>query len=203
MVISRRLTNKAVWVKSRYTGERATLSNGSLANSRIVNASRSPQAWMYILLKFPVDVPHDKLQVFNTALEQFFKNRPREWRSYDSFRATRLDAQAGFIEYMVIATHRNSWYDWTTVHVSKSDLIHFCLELSKQLGIAYRTPPVPVDLTVQDPQRYPLFVAPGATGETAAAEPPSAAPVPMAPLNQGVETPDLTDLQSRFPPRMR
>jgi small-conductance mechanosensitive channel len=73
-----------------FTGERATLSNGSLANSRIINSSRSPKASLYVLLKFPVDIAYEKLQVFNKALEEFFKNRPREWLTFSSFRATRM-----------------------------------------------------------------------------------------------------------------
>lgn len=193
-----------------YTGERATLSNGSLANSRIVNSSRSPQAWMYTLLKFPVDVSHEKLQIFNTALEQFFRNRPREWRSYDSFRATRLDAQAGFIEYMVVCTHRNSWYDWTTIHVSKADMIHFCMELSKQLGIFYRTPPMPVDLTIknQHHQQHLSFASnpAAAAGNEGGLGPPSTndANVNISPdMMMGPQQPDLSDLQSMFPPRLR
>lgn len=177
-----------------YTGERATLSNGSLANSRITNASRSPQAWMYILLKFPVDVTHEKLDIFNSALEQFFKNRPREWRSYDSFRAARLDAEAGFIEYMVVATHRNSWYDWTTVHTSKAAMIHFSMELSKQLGIFYRTPPVPVDLSIQNGSFPPAASVAGSVGPECS----NPGLPPVAPLRQGSEPLDLTALQSLF-----
>jgi small-conductance mechanosensitive channel len=38
-----------------WTNERATLSNGSLASSRIINAARSPQAYLYVYLKFSVD----------------------------------------------------------------------------------------------------------------------------------------------------
>jgi len=180
-----------------FTGERATLSNGSLTNSRIVNSRRSPQASMYILLKFPVNVTHEKLQIFNDALEQFFKNRPREWRSYDSFRAARLDAEAGFIEYLVAATHRSSWYEWTAVHTSKADMIHFSLELSKQLGIAYRTPPVPVDLNIQDPPNFPFVPTLGRPLSGGSA---TTVPSGLAPLQ---ERPDLSSLQSMFPPRMR
>ena len=149
---------------------------------------------MYILLKFPVDVTHEKLDIFNSALEQFFKNRPREWRSYDSFRATRLDAEAGFIEYMVVATHRNSWYDWTTVHISKAAMIHFSMELSRQLGIFYRTPPVPVDLSIQNGTIFPAAAEEGSAGP----ERSSPGLPPLAPLRLGTEPPDLTALQSLF-----
>ena len=133
-----------------YTNERATLSNGSLANSRIINCTRSAGAGMYTLLKFPVDISHEKLKIFNTAIEQFFHNRPREWRFFDSFRATRVDAEQGFIEFMVACTHQLSFLHWTSVHESKAELIQFCSELAKKLDIWYRAPPVPVDLTFKN-----------------------------------------------------
>lgn len=41
-----------------YTQERATMSNGSLANSRIINSSRSSAANLFVLIKFPIDVPY-------------------------------------------------------------------------------------------------------------------------------------------------
>lgn len=62
------------------TNEVATYSNGSLASSRIINAARSPQATLLFYLKFPIDTPYDKLQVFKAALEKFIKARPREVR---------------------------------------------------------------------------------------------------------------------------
>lgn len=73
-----------------FTGEKATLSNGSLANSRIINSSRSPQACLYIMVKFPVEVTYEKIQIFRQAVEQYMKNRPREWLQFLSFRACRL-----------------------------------------------------------------------------------------------------------------
>lgn len=85
-----------------WTNERATLSNGSLANSRIINAARSPQAYLYVYLKFGVDVPYSKLQIFRSALEQFIRDRPREWLSLCAFRATKVEADLGYIEYIVV-----------------------------------------------------------------------------------------------------
>jgi len=60
------------------TNEVATISNGSLALSRIINAARSPKASMIFFLKFPIDTPYEKLQVFRSALEKFVKHRPRD-----------------------------------------------------------------------------------------------------------------------------
>jgi hypothetical protein len=111
----------------------------------------SPQAYLYITLKFPVDVPYDKVVLFHSAIEQFLKNRPREWLSFLDFRAIQVDASKGFIEYIVAVQHRNSWFDWGTIMNSKANLIHFSLELSKKLDIWYKTPPLPVNLSVVTP----------------------------------------------------
>ena len=94
-------TSSPIWIvqdvdlfstKVRYqlSGERATLNNGSLASCRVINHSLSKNAWLYIFLKFPISVSFDKLQIFQQALDQFFKNRPREWLSFTQFRATRV-----------------------------------------------------------------------------------------------------------------
>jgi hypothetical protein len=90
------------------TNEMATYSNGSLASSRIINAARSPQAFLYFLLKFPIDTPYEKLKVFRGCLEKFVTARPREWMSMSAFRATRVEADLGFVEYIVVGQHRES-----------------------------------------------------------------------------------------------
>lgn len=73
-----------------FTGEKATVSNGALAASRVINASISKEASLYILVKFPIDSSYEKLQVFREQLAIFFKNRPREWIAFTRFRSTRL-----------------------------------------------------------------------------------------------------------------
>jgi hypothetical protein len=77
------------------TNERATISNGSLAKSRIINGGRSPKAVLYFLLKFGLDVPYERIEVFKSAVEKFVKARPREWLSLLGFRATRVEADQG------------------------------------------------------------------------------------------------------------
>ena len=95
-----------------FTNERATLSNGSLANSRIINSTRSPNASLHILLTFPVDVTYKKLEIFHKALEEYVNNRPREWVGGIRFRVTRVEAAQGFVEYIAAANHRASWAQW-------------------------------------------------------------------------------------------
>lgn len=62
------------------TNEVATYTNSSLAASRIINAARSPNASLLFFLKFPIDTPYEKLQVFKASIEKFIKARPRSVR---------------------------------------------------------------------------------------------------------------------------
>ena len=128
------------------TQEVATVSNGSIANSRIINASRSPQAVLNFLQKFPIDVPLKKVQIFQTAMEKFIKARPREWLSFLAFRPTRVEADGGFVEYIVVAQHRENWASIGALLTSKAELQSFCLEVSKKMGMRYIPPALPVDL---------------------------------------------------------
>ena len=88
------------------TNERASLSNGSLANSRIINWARrcvcgqrrkwlrptcftyltissrqhlrrSPQAQFHIFLQFPLNTSYQKLVLFKRAVEEYMRARPR------------------------------------------------------------------------------------------------------------------------------
>jgi hypothetical protein len=44
--------------------------------------ARSPNAILYIYLKFSTSVPYDRIQIFEQALRQFVKARPREWANF-------------------------------------------------------------------------------------------------------------------------
>jgi len=54
-----------VFIRSQ---EIATLSNGAMADSRIINSTRSTNASLYNLVKFPIDVPYSKLKIFHSSL---------------------------------------------------------------------------------------------------------------------------------------
>jgi hypothetical protein len=181
-----------------FTNERATLSNGSLANSRIINSSRSPQAYLYILLKFHIDVPYEKLEIFHAALEKYFRNLPREWLSLVSFRATSVEADRGYIEYIVVGQHREGWTSWGALRLSQAHLATFSLELSKKLDIRFKQPPLPIDLSIMqsgnavDPASIlnPVGGVPGGGGQNQ---------FPENEVNMGF-SPDLASLQARFAP---
>ena len=132
------------------TNEVATYSNGSLANSRIINAARSPQALLHTLLKFPLDTPYEKIQVYRDAVEQFVRNRPREWLSFAAFRMTRIEADLGFVEYILVGQHRESWQQVKALLSSLADLTSFALEVASKMRIQYHAPPRPVDLRIRN-----------------------------------------------------
>lgn len=110
--------------------------------------SRSPPAVIWFLLKFPIEAPYVKFAVFKGAIENFMKDRPREWASFASFRSTRVEADLGFIEYIVIGMHRESWGNTGACKQSLADVQSFALELQKKMGMRYTSPPMPVHLSM-------------------------------------------------------
>jgi hypothetical protein len=151
----------------RYGASRevATLSNGSLARSRIINMTRSDKAMVYVYLKFSVDEPYSKVKVFRSAVESFVHERPREWLCLSGFRATRVETDLGYIEYVVVLQHRESWSMVTEILQSKADVSSFCLELQKQLEMRYHAPALPVDLTMDMTANSSSNTTKVATGE--------------------------------------
>ena len=83
------------------TNEICTIANSSLSNCRIINAARSKKAVIYIILKFGIDVPFAKIQIFKEAVMTFVKARPREWLSCIAIRASGVESDLGFVEYTV------------------------------------------------------------------------------------------------------
>lgn len=136
--------------------QRATISNGTLAKSRIVNGSRSPKAIVTVTMKFGVDTPFKKIEVFKNAIEKFVKARPREWFALVAIRAGRVEADLGFIEYGIVLQHREGWQNIGPILDSKQTVACFGLELTKKLNIRYSSPPLPVDVNMGG-QRMPQF----------------------------------------------
>ena len=132
------------------TNERATLCNGAISNLRVINAARSPNAIVYVPLKFGIDTEYEKIEIFRSAVEQYLKDRPREWLTFTGFRPTDVASDRGYIGYKVIAQHRNSWQAVGGILESKASLTTYCLEVSKQLEMRYHAPSLPVELTMKD-----------------------------------------------------
>ena len=132
------------------TREVCTVSNGSISRLRIINLNRSDKPNILIHLKFGVDVPFQKIKIFQTAVEKFVYERPREWMKSLGFRATRVEADLGYIEYLLILQHRSSWQQTVAVLESRARVASFCLEVQKQLDMKYHSPPMPVEINMTE-----------------------------------------------------
>jgi hypothetical protein len=132
-----------------YTNEVATLSNGSIANSRVMNGARSLPACLYISLKFGVNTSSEKLEMFREALSLYMNARPREWVKLIRISSSHIQANLGYVEYMAVLQHVNNWQALNSLFESRSQAKYFCHELSRQLDIRYVNPPLPVDLNIR------------------------------------------------------
>ena len=91
------------------TNEKATISNGTLAKSRIINGARSHKAIIVLPVKFGSHSQFQRVEIFKGAVEKFVNARPREWIRLISIRANRVEADLGFVEYSVTLQHREPW----------------------------------------------------------------------------------------------
>ncbi len=131
-------------------------------------------------MKFGSDVPYQMIKVYQTAIENFVKGRPREvscdaklnflcsilkgplntpwiiqsqWAQLNGFRATRVEMELNYIEYVIVATHREMWQNIAPILQSKADLASFSLEVSKKLNLRYENPPKPVHLSMHNEKK--------------------------------------------------
>ncbi len=79
------------------TREVATVTNGELATTRIINLYRSKKALVYIILKFGVEVPKMKVDLLKREIQDFVAARPREWVALIAFRMTEIQADQGYV----------------------------------------------------------------------------------------------------------
>ena len=128
------------------TNERATIANSAIASMRVINGARSPHAQIFVNMKFAIDTPYEKIEIFKQAIEQYLKDRPREWLAFVAFRPTEATVEQGYINYVTIAQHRSSWQDVGSVKASTAELVTYSLEIAKKLDMRYKKPPLPVDL---------------------------------------------------------
>ncbi len=135
-------------VRNAATNEVATYNNGYLAGTRIINAARSPKACVYVRLNFGIDVPHEKLKIFRTVLENYVKERPQEWYQFLAFRATAIEVDQGFVTYTMALQHVESWQNIGPILNSKADVSSFCLEVSKQMDMRFISPPKPIHISL-------------------------------------------------------
>ncbi|KAG7373470.1 mechanosensitive ion channel [Nitzschia inconspicua] len=135
------------------TMERCSVSNGSLANSRIINWARSPNARFVMFLIFPIETPYETLEIFKVAVEEYLKARPREWLALNAFRVNYLQGEKAWMRIEVVIQHRESWQNVGTILDSKGNFMSYCTEIQKMLGIQYKAPHLPIEMSIGDRNR--------------------------------------------------
>lgn len=130
------------------TNEIATVSNSALANARIINCARSKSASIVYPLKFGIATEHRTIEIFKTTVEKYVNDRPSKWEEFTAMRCGRIEPDLGFVEYTLIVKHQKGWQDTGPIMDDKAELVTFCLEVAKSLGISYEAPPTPVNLSM-------------------------------------------------------
>ena len=75
-------------------------------------------------------------------------------------RSTEVQADQGFIQYQAMLQHRQSWQEHLSLKTSLAEVQSFCLELSKKLDMRFQSPPLPVNLSVEDSASTARSIAP-------------------------------------------
>jgi len=119
------------------TNEVSTVPNGSIAQSRIINLARSPNALVTVTLRFQLEVEDTKLSIFRHALRKFLRDRPRTWLELAYFRCERVNTEAKWLEYELRVRHAKSWQDGPRILQNRATLIKFCYETGKHLEMNY------------------------------------------------------------------
>jgi len=130
------------------TSEVASFSNGSLAQSRLINMNRSQGAIVYINVKFTIEIPYATIMIFRAAVEKYVDDRPQEWAGMTGFRTNRVEVDNNFVEYTIVLKHQSAWQDLIAIKESKTEVKSFCVEAQKQLGCTYEGPPMGVEITM-------------------------------------------------------
>jgi hypothetical protein len=124
------------------TNEVATVNNSSIALSRIINCNRSSSALVTLDLQFLDTTTDEQLAIFREEVGKFVQDRPRVWDSVLFFRRDAISQNLNLMECTLRCRHTKSWQDAASILMSRSELLTFCFEMGKTLGINYDSPPL-------------------------------------------------------------
>ena len=178
------------------TQETCTVANGALASSRIVNWAKSPHARFVIFLYFPIETTYETIDLFRHAgkfeqsfnltilvpakriltciffsvciVEEYMKARPREWLALNALRVLAIQTDKGFIHLELVVQHREAWQNPGAIYDSRGNLVSYCHEVQKLLGMQYMAPPLPIEFRAGSAVPAALKDAVGGPSEPAA-----------------------------------
>jgi len=126
------------------TNEVSSVSNSSIAASRIINCNRSPSAIVFLFLDLHACVLDDgetKFQRFQSVLQSYVAKNPRAWDQLLYCRVDEMNAHHELVRCKLGFRHRSSWQDAGRIMVQRGDLIKFVHRTASELGIDYVEPP--------------------------------------------------------------
>lgn len=124
----------------RYAGtnEVATINNGSVANMRIMNGARSPDAAVWFQFPYRANLMEDgNMDKLKAALEVYARENPRSWHSFSYFRVDEVHPHLEKLVVTIGLQHRSSWQDLVAVLEAKAKVMCWLMEYSRKLGLIY------------------------------------------------------------------
>lgn len=144
--------NRAFWFSSdislfsttiRFAGnnEVASVSNGSIASTRITNCARSKNAVIYIPLKLHISL-HDGLNVekFKDGMQHYVNDNPEAFDGLAFFACNSIDSNAESVSYDLCVRSRHSWQEAGRVLEDRGRLFQYSIELAKEMKVNFDAP---------------------------------------------------------------
>ena len=124
------------------TNEIATVSNSSLAYSRITNCNRSEKATVAIPLYFHISchAGTGTIQMFREGVEEYIRENPNTWDSIFLFRCEDIDPNNEVVTYKLSVRSSRTWQASNKVLRHRGELHQFAIALSFKLHINYDEP---------------------------------------------------------------
>ena len=119
------------------SNEVATVNNGSIAMARITNSARSPNAIVRVTMRLNLHVTVDQTMSLRKSLQRYIDENPRKWKSIKFFQCQTININMGYREFLVLVEHRKHWQDGLAIIADQGEIMQWCFETGKMMGIAY------------------------------------------------------------------
>ena len=134
-------TLSATKLRFARTGEIAYLYNHLLADMRIYNANRSPNASVVIQQVLHIAIlDKDNLKKFEEGLKKYVRERPRQWVEVLTVCVMKVDSDMEQVTINLSFRHRDSWQTCPRIYLHRAELMVYTINLSKRLQVLFETP---------------------------------------------------------------
>lgn len=120
--------------------EVASVSNGSIASTRITNCAQMKNAVVYIPLKLHISlllVVHDDLNVEKFKVQNYISNNPEAFDGLGFFGCNDINSDDECVMYDLCVRSRHSWQEAGRVLENRRRLFQYCIELSKETKVNF------------------------------------------------------------------